>query len=149
MNRFIASIAGIAVMAVAGVAAADCISTCENNCTFLGDPGSIGLCIANCPQTCQPVPIPACELNTNPNRCTVNSPIVVTADSTGFRISNDGGAGSPTAFMHLVCTNGSQFRNAFQGSRTVQRGAASVRISCPSGLFPANIKCGINSTCNN
>jgi hypothetical protein len=29
-----------------------CIATCENNCLSLIDPGSIGLCISSCPQTC-------------------------------------------------------------------------------------------------
>lgn len=152
MNRFITFITAIGILATAGVAAADCISTCENNCLSLSDPAAIGLCISSCPAACQPTPVPACETNQNPNFCTANSPVVVSLDPpsspTGWRLTNDGTGGNPTVFLHLVCRNAGQFRNLFQGQRTINPGA-SVRFACGSLGFPANNKCGTSSTCTN
>lgn len=155
MNRFIASIAGIAAMAVTSLASADCISTCEANCLFLGDPGSIGLCIASCPATCA-VPTPVCDLTTGTtvNRCSTTA-ITVTPSGNQFLIRNDNTAGSAKAFMTLTCKASPPptFTTVFKGSKTVNPGGSTF-VACrkpdntPVGI-PSQINCGRANTCSN
>ena len=154
MNRFIASIAGTALMAVANVAAADCISTCENNCLSLLDPGAIGLCIASCPGTCA-LPPPQCEtLDANVvNHCT-SSPLVVTASDSQFTISQEAGESSTvTGFVTLVCSDFGRFTTVFQKPITII-GTQSVGVECVNGRgenvgHPVQSSCGPTSRCSN
>jgi len=149
MNRFIASIAGIAVMAVASVAAADCISTCENNCTFLGDPGSIGLCIASCPATCA-LPPPRCDSTGGVNFCT-SSPLVVTPSGIQFTISKEG-SGTARGYMTLICRDFGINTTVFQGGQTIT-GTQRVGRGCVRGGIQrgnaSSSTCGPTTFCSN
>jgi hypothetical protein len=150
MNRFIASIAGLAVMTTASLAFADCISDCENNCLSLGDPGAIGLCIASCPATCA-VPPPVCDLTTGTtiNRCSTTA-ITVTPTGTQFSIRNDNTGGSAKAFMTLTCKASPPptFKTVFKGSKTVNPGGSTF-VACGAGNGnPSQIQCGRANTCS-
>jgi hypothetical protein len=154
MNRFVASIAGIAFMTTASLAWADCISDCENNCLSLGDPGSIGLCIASCPATCA-VPTPVCEpptgLKTGVNRC-ADTAVVVTPSDTAtqgkWTLSNDGTGGSAKAFMTLQCKAfPNTFKTVFKGSQTVNVGS-SFSINCGNSFLTVSSTCGRANTCS-
>ena len=149
MNRFFASIAGLAFMTTANVALADCISTCEANCLF-GDPGQIGLCIAACPSACTPIPVPACTNTGSVNGCSSTAVVVTPRGVSGYRLSNDGSGGSATAFMTLRCSNFGVEKTAFKGSRTVSPGTTSG-IGCIVNQkqygASSSSTCGINDTC--
>jgi hypothetical protein len=153
MNRFIASIAGLALMAVANVAAADCISTCENNCLSLGDPGAIGVCISNCPAECA-LPLPPCDvLPANvTNHCTLNSPIVVTPSANQFTISKEGTDTSATGFITLVCSNFGRLTTVFQQGQTIT-GTQRVGVECVNSRGenvgnPFQSSCGPTNQCS-
>jgi hypothetical protein len=148
MNRLFASIAGLGLMTTANLAWADCESTCEANCLFLGDPGSIGLCIASCPATCA-IPPPVCDTTTGTtiNRCSTTA-ITVTPSGTQFTIKNDNTGGSAKAFMTLTCKAfPNSFTTPFKGSKTVNPGGSTF-VSCGAGSNPVQVFCGRANTCS-
>lgn len=138
-------------MTTANLAWADCISDCEANCLFLGDPGAIGLCISSCPANCAAIPPPpACTTTGGVNGCS-NTAVRLTPSNTGsggkWTLSNDGTGGSAKAFMTLSCSNVAVIKTAFKGSRTVNVGST-PQIGCGALGFTFSSTCGRNNTCS-
>lgn len=142
-------------MSTASLAWADCISTCEANCLFLGDPGAIGLCISSCPAQCAIPPTPPCEpatgLKTGVNGCS-NTAVVLTPGTVGtqgkWTLSNDGSGGSAKAFMTLQCKAfPNTFKTLFKGSKTVNVGSP-FSLNCGASFLAVSSSCGRANTCS-